>query len=339
MTMEYVAQCSRLRLYRFPVSVLLITGPKAINNSASTFFPASFLARICLPISMSEKIFVIGGTGNIGERTVRDLVNNGVAVTLYTRSPEKAQQKFPQAAIVQGDYDDFTPFEKAIPGHTRLFLLIADLFNMPKIKGELAAKAYAAGVKQIVDISSLSVSLPWRTSFIGNAHRLAEEAILSIPNRGTYVALRPTAFMSNHLLFDVHSIKGSNTLRNTLEPDELEGWISTNDIGALAAIVLQEPIEKHGDGVYEMTGCALTSAQRAAIFSKILGREITYTKISVKEKYDFMTQKAGIPHLMAMDLLALFKDVNTVSPGLEVLLGRRPESFEEWLAQNKDAFM
>ncbi|KAI9492349.1 hypothetical protein BDB00DRAFT_828631 [Zychaea mexicana] len=296
---------------------------------------------------MTEKVFIVGGTGHIGERCVQQLLNNNVHVTLYTRSPAKVQAKFPQAAIVEGDYNDLTPLEKGIAGHTRLFLLIADLVNMPHIKGAISAKACATGVKQIVDLSSLAVTLPWRSTFLGNTHRLSEEAILASRSSAVatadsittgYVALRPTMFMTNHLWIDAQTIKNEGVLRHTADPDELEGWISNNDIGDLAAIVLQEPIEKHGDAVYEMTGCVLTPAQRIAALGKVAGREIGYTKISTKEKYDFLTTKMGMPHIMAMDLLGLFKGVNTVSVGLSVLLGREPESFEQWLEHNKDVF-
>lgn len=46
--------------------------------------------------------------------------------------------------------------------------------------------------------------------------------------------------------FGAHGIKSDNTLYDIAGPDELAEWISTNDIGALAATILQDPIEKHG---------------------------------------------------------------------------------------------
>ena len=68
---------------------------------------------------MIEIVFVVSGTGNIGERCVQQLLNNDVAVTLYTRSPSKVHTKFPQiTSIVEGDYNDLTPLEKGIQGHT-----------------------------------------------------------------------------------------------------------------------------------------------------------------------------------------------------------------------------
>lgn len=102
-----------------------------------------------------------------------------------------------------------------------------------------------------------------------------EKAILDIPNRGgTYVCLRPTCFMSDHLRQEIATIKSSNKIFGAYPEDMIEEWISPDDIGALAAIIFQEPIEKHGDAVYEMTGDWLTPVERAAILSKHLGRDI-----------------------------------------------------------------
>ena len=86
---------------------------------------------------------------------------------------------------------------------------------MPTIKRAIATEAYAAGIKQVVDISSLAVTLPWRSSFLGNTHRLTEEAILAIPHRKNYMALRPTMFMTNHLWIDVETIKKEGVLKHT----------------------------------------------------------------------------------------------------------------------------
>lgn len=82
-----------------------------------------------------------------------------------------------------GDLND-TQFEQSIVGHTRLFLVINSFAKMAEQKVTLATRAYAAGVKQVVDISSLSSGFSWRTSYIGNTHRACEEGILAIPNRG-----------------------------------------------------------------------------------------------------------------------------------------------------------
>ena len=76
------------------------------------------------------------------------------------------------------------------------------------------------------------------------------------------------------------------------------------DISDCAVIILTEPIEKHDRYVYEMGAEFLTHEQRAAIFSKVLSRTITYEQQSIETVYK-MFIGFGMPHSYAYDLISL----------------------------------
>ncbi|KAI8144880.1 hypothetical protein BJV82DRAFT_606576 [Fennellomyces sp. T-0311] len=205
-----------------------------------------------------------------------------------------------------------------------------------KLKVDIARRAYAAGVKQIVDMSSISVNFPWRSTLNSVVSRTTEETILAIPNRGTYIALRPFFFMSNHLqpgLFN--STRDSNTIVDIYEPDQVQEWISTNDMGVITANIFQDPVEKHGDAVYELIGDVVSLKDRAALLSKILGRTFVYKKVTPQEQYSYLTQTQGLPHSVAYAFLHQPVTTGKPSPGLSVLLGRSPETLEQWIEANK----
>jgi uncharacterized protein YbjT (DUF2867 family) len=148
----------------------------------------------------AERVFVFDGTGSIGSQAVQGLLEKNIPVTLYARSPEKAEALFNSnslVSVVQGDYSDLTALKIGIQGHSRLFLQVSDFANFVQLKAVIAKIAYDAGVKQIVDISSFTASRGWRVSYIAAIHYESERAIYDIPNRGRYVALRPGRFMSN----------------------------------------------------------------------------------------------------------------------------------------------
>ncbi|KAI8144878.1 hypothetical protein BJV82DRAFT_512614 [Fennellomyces sp. T-0311] len=295
-------------------------------------------------MTLSERVYVIGGTGNAGTAAVKELLKNGISVTAYVRSPAKAQRLFPNEpnlTIVEGDVNDLKPLEESIAGHTRLFLLVNDLVNLAKIKTEIAQKAYARGVKQVVDISSLAAAYPWRSSPSGIVHQEAEQSILDIPNRGTFVTLRPGLFMSNHFWLDLHSIQAANTIVDIQEPEAVQHWISPNDIGLTAANILQEPIKKHGDAVYDLIGDAVSLKDRAEILSKVLDRPIAYTKVTAEEQYKNYTQAAGLPHTVAFSFLksTTSTSILAITPGFSILLGRAPETLAQYLETNKAAFL
>ncbi|KAI9333070.1 hypothetical protein BD770DRAFT_402985 [Pilaira anomala] len=293
--------------------------------------------------NISERVFIFGGTGNIGSKLVKDLLEKNVPVTLYARTQSKVESMFPQGKdlikIVQGDFSDLSTLKEDIKGHTRLFLLNTDFKVYVELKTNIAKIAYEAGVKQIVDISSFTVNLGWRTCYIGATHYAGEHAIYNLPNRGKFVALRPGRFMSNVLMADRPSPE--DKIYDITDPNVKQGFISTNDIGAVAAVVLTEDIEKHGDAVYTLIGDPVTPIERAQIISDIVGRKISYQQIPATQKYKNLMASGHFSHIMAVDLSSGLNYLNepNASPEISILLGREPETLKEYLHSNKEALI
>ena len=295
-----------------------------------------------------ERIYLIGATGNIGKPLVHKLLTNPtVALTLHTRTSSKVQEIFGsdhpegKVTIIEGDYENQKPFQDSIAGHTRLFLLLSSTNETPRIAREFAETAYSAGVQQIVVISGIVASLPWRSTTFSQTTQKLEQDLLDISNRKAVVTLRPAYFMSNIFAgTDVTSIKTANKVVDTRTEDQTRAWISPKDIGELSAIILQDPIEKHGDAVYEMIGDPRTAVEQAKSLSRVLGREIVYEKISEEQFYEKMTKYAGMPHRLAFMFLQMSALLTqSATPGLSVLLGRAPQTLEEWIEENKAAFL
>ncbi|ORX50584.1 NAD(P)-binding protein [Hesseltinella vesiculosa] len=290
----------------------------------------------------SEKVFVVGGTGNVGKQTVRALLASNVPVTLFARNPAKVKELFGDSdlvSVVQGDLDeDLTPIKQGIVGHTRAFLLCAPE-DMAATKGTIAQYAFEAGVKQIVDISSISAGFAWRANLIGYNHFLAEKRMVEeIPRpKGAHVVtLRPSRFMSNAILYDRPH---GNVLRDVVAADQTQSWISPNDIGALAALILQDDINKHGDGVYDLIGDVVTVEQRRAIFESVLGQPITYERITATEKFNTLNKFVAhlLPFPAIVSLATLVDAPAEPSLSLPILLGREPETLEQFISSNKAA--
>ncbi len=184
---------------------------------------------------------MIGASGDIGSGVVRGLIKKGVDTTAYVRNEQKAKDLFKDElntghlTIVVGTYSSVDIYTKAIQGHTRLFLLVADVFNKPtsmsQIKGTFGKIAYEQGVRQIVDLSSISVGTSGKEGIIAYMHTTAEEKLWALadenPEQRSLVVLRPGGFMSNHLMSDVHHIKRSNKLVSCGLPSSRLTWIDT----------------------------------------------------------------------------------------------------------------
>jgi nucleoside-diphosphate-sugar epimerase len=127
-----------------------------------------------------ERVFVTGASGDIGSGVVRGLIKNGIRTTAYVRDEKKTKDLFKDElktghlTIVVGTYSTIDVYTNAIQGHTRLFLLVADFGNSPtimmQIKHTFGKIAFERDVRQIVDLSSCTVSTHGKTGIIGYAH-------------------------------------------------------------------------------------------------------------------------------------------------------------------------
>ena len=189
-----------------------------------------------------ERVFVVGASGDIGSGVVRGLVKKNIDTTAYVRDEKKGKDLFKEELngghlkIVVGDYSSIDVFKKAIQGHTRLFLLLAgDALRKPtsmsEIKGTFGMIAYEQGGRQIGDLSAASVGTYGKEGLIGYVHTTAEEKLWALadakPDERSFVTLRPGAFMSNHLMHDLHHIKHANKITSTAPPSKEMIWIDT----------------------------------------------------------------------------------------------------------------
>ncbi|CAO3588833.1 unnamed protein product [Absidia cylindrospora] len=296
-----------------------------------------------------DKVYVLGATGNVGTNVVQQLLAKNIPTTIYVRSASKAANLFgthQQLTTVVGpsfdeDDDDFSTFRQSIQGHKRLFLLVAGMQDFVETKTRLATIAFESRVQQIVDLSSQYVSTGWRTNPVGDMQRLGEEALLHLARsypRRYVVTLRPSGFFTNHLWLDLPSIQ-QNIIQAAIDPDERMPLISVRDVAAVASCVLTEPMEKHALAVYELTSVMLSGKERAHLLSRVLQRPITFKQIPVVDQYRSLIDHAHLPHLIAYGLASdTHGGKGYVTSGLPILLGRDPESLEEWLESVKDQF-
>ncbi|KAJ2960236.1 hypothetical protein NQZ79_g4356 [Umbelopsis isabellina] len=290
----------------------------------------------------SGKVYVLGATGGVGTPVVKELLKRGVSTTVLVRNPSKAHKLFGEndnLTVVQGDYTNVDAFKNSIGGHERLFLLVSDMDAMPKIKVTFSKIGYEAGVKQVVDVSSGSVSGSWRQNVVAAAHYYSEKGIYELPNRGYYVALRPTAFFTNHFFGDDKTIRFKGIITGAEEANNGSAWISPNDIAHLAVNIMTEPVEQHVDMVYDMTSQRLSGNERAAVISRVLGKEIKYVQVPFEQAYKNFLEFAHVPHSMAYGILDGSAENYSVNHGLSTVLHREPETLEQWLTNNKDAFV
>ena len=111
------------------------------------------------------------------------------------------------------------------------------------------------------------------------------------------------------------------------------------DIADCAVVILTESIEKHDRMVYEMGAEMISNEERAKIFSKVLGRTITYEQQPIENLYKKYMQ-FGMSHGIVYNFISFsLNDISrAATPQVAIVLGRPLRSLEEWLQENIQAF-
>jgi uncharacterized protein YbjT (DUF2867 family) len=111
------------------------------------------------------------------------------------------------------------------------------------------------------------------------------------------------------------------------------------DISDCAVVILTESVEKHDRNAYELAAETLTNEQRAAVFSKVLGRSIKFEQQSIEDFYKTYTN-FGMSHSLVYNWISyLLNDIcKSTTPQIALLLGRPLHTLEEWLRENAHAF-
>lgn len=280
---------------------------------------------------MNDRIIAVtGATGQQGGAVARKLLADGWKVRALTRDFDKpAAQELAAlgAELVQGDMDNRAELDAAFQGVYGVFSV--QNFWLPNVgfEGEIrqgknaADAAKAAGVQHLV------------YSSVGSAHRgmgqkhfdskwQIEQYIhsLGVP----YTILRPVFFMDNHNWSRAYILNGIFTGMG-LRPEKEIQSIAVEDIGVFAALAFANRDEYLGKTI-ELAGDALTEAQIAETFTKVVGRPVNLTPPSGGGWGDPEEQAAAFNFFNGEAYDADIPALRKLHPGLLTL--------EQWLRKN-----
>lgn len=282
-------------------------------------------------------ILVTGATGNVGTKVVKQLVQRGANVRTLVRDTSKAN--FPAGVdVVQGDLLDVDSLRRAMKGVSTLFLLngvVADEFTQALIALNVAREAGIEGIVYLSVLhSDIYVNVP---HFAG---KYGVERMLEKMGMGATV-LRPAYFMDNEVTIK-DAITGYGIYPMPIGSKGL-AMIDARDIAEIAAVELvrreQSPMLLPFTRLNLVGPDTLSGADAAAIWSDVLGCEITYPGDD-SASFEQNTREF-MPGWMAFDMRLMAERFASEGmlpePGdrerLSALLGRPMRSYRDYVAQ------
>lgn len=276
------------------------------------------------------KVLVTGGTGNVGGTVVKELLKRGAQVRVLARKQPDAGKLPADVEVAIGDLMDPVSLEAALEGVDKLFLLnavVADELTQALIAYGIAKRK---GIQHITYLSVFKVEqfkdVPHFASKLAVENALRESGM-------AYTILRPGYYIQNDA-----TLKGALTGAGIYPmPIGTEGIcaVDVRDIAEAAAISLTG--EGHGGQTYDLVGPSLISGPaNASLWSKLLGKEITYTGHNF-DQWE-LQMRSMAPAWTAFDLRTMFQgyfDRGFASTSSQVarltqLLDHAPRSYESF---------
>ncbi|WP_017586724.1 NAD(P)H-binding protein [Nocardiopsis ganjiahuensis] len=286
------------------------------------------------------RILVTGAGGTVGSAVVPLLLEREAAVRALSRDP--ARRTFPAGVEpVAGDLERPWTLDGVFDGVDAVML-----YPHPETAEEVVARTRDAGVRRIVLMSSSSVETDPDADTSGNFghqhHRPVEEAVERSGLEWTH--LRGGEFMVNDLDSYPDSVRAEGVIRAP-NGDHPGAPVHEADVADMAVAALLE--DGHQGRAYEITGPEhITPAQRAAVISRALGREIAFVELTLAETRELWISQ-GVPPEVCDWLLwepgpedegAPWGPDEFVSKDYERVMGRPGRDYARWVADHIDAF-
>lgn len=230
---------------------------------------------------------LLGSNGQITSQLARLLLAGGHPVRVVGRNAEAlAPLQAAGAQLAVGDPADAAFLARAFAGATAVYTMTPPCYAEPgmragqdRIGAAIAQALRTAGVKRVVNLSSVGAELPRGTGPIEGLH--AQEQRLDALEGLDLLHLRPGSFMEN-LLPLAGAVAAAGILPGMESPDARIPMVATADIAAVAARELVTP--RHRGVLVLHAPRHVTMREAAAAVGAAIGRpDLPYVQTTAEE--------------------------------------------------------
>lgn len=312
------------------------------------------------------RTIIFGATGGVASVVARTAQEQGAKVFLALRSTQKPIPGLSPEQEKAGGYErveaDLTKPETVQAAAsktqaTQAFIYLAHASTDHMKSSLLALKS--AGVEFVVFLSSSEVrgedlsSIP-QSDYIASSHAQVEINLADIFGERGFVAVRPAYFASNALRWAADARAGEIKV---LYPDATFDWITPGDIGRVAGTLVaggRSALDAAGgkNSIFLFGPQIISQRDAVAAIGRATGKD--FKVVAITEEEAIQGYKAiGVPEHLAKTLVDLFGKrergeyeepyegfvFEEAAGNIEKYAGTQPTRFEEWVRENKQAFL
>jgi uncharacterized protein YbjT (DUF2867 family) len=274
-------------------------------------------------------IVVTGATGNVGRPLVTQLVDAGAKVRAVSRRP--------QSAGLPADVEVVESASEAVAGASAVFL------NSRALGDGLAAvvdQARREGVSRLVALSAINADDDFSrqpSRFRGDRNKEVEQ--LAVDSGLQWVSLRPSAFVTNFAGMWSAQIRAGDIVRGPYGTAS-SALIVESDIAEVAARALLTD-DLVGQKIPLTGPQSLTNIELVEIIGLVLGRPLQYQEVPdelVRQRFVGLGFPPEFGDAYIAMLATTIDEPAVVTDGVQQILGRPAQSFEQWVVEHKSIF-
>ncbi|MBG83885.1 MAG: hypothetical protein CMJ40_04980 [Phycisphaerae bacterium] len=284
-------------------------------------------------------VLVTGATGMFGGLIVEKLSQGDVPVLAASRSESRAASLTDGSVTgVVADMDKPETFVPLLQQVDRMFLVSPMHPDLGERECALIECAKQANLKQVVKLYG---SVEHEGDPLDLQHWMAIDALKA--SGLSWCLVSPQTVTDSHVMAQLETIRSERRLY-ACAGDGRMGMVTADNCAEVAALVLQEPVERFAGRNLQITGPeAITYAQVAQQMSSALGENIEYIDMT-EEELARAAVEAGMPEEdLELQVLCHFRQIRNgkaelVTDTYREVVGRPATSVHDWTCANRMFF-
>jgi NAD(P)H dehydrogenase (quinone) len=292
----------------------------------------------------SARFLVVGAGGRngaTGNHAARQLLARGLPVRAFVRQADDRADELSAlgAEIAVGDIHNFEVVLAALDGVQRAYFTYPIADGLLEATATFAAAGKQSGLQSMVNMSQITAR-PNHPSPAARQHWLAER-LLDWSGIGV-THLRPPFFLENLIVTAARTIQDEGKIYLPYGQGR-HAPVAGEDLARVAVGILTDP-DAHLAKTYVPTGpVAMSMAQMASVFTRVLDRPVEYVDIPVEPWGQILSNVEGMsPHLIE-HLLRVAEahqqgEFDAVTDVVQAIGAAPPKSLEVFIRQSATVF-
>ena len=264
------------------------------------------------------KITLTGSLGRIGKPLTQKLTEEDHTVTVISSNPARSQEiealgAIPAIGTLQDTNFLAASFEDAEAVYTLVppanyFDHNLDLLGYFRVLGNSFAEAIRrAEVKRVINLSSIGAHLDKGNGILEGTYHV-ENILNNLPEEVAITHIRPTEIYYNLFGF-IDLIKSQGIMASNLDENDLNVWVSPEDIAACVAEEISTP--SSGRKVQYVASEELTYKEVASILGSAIGQPDLQWVMIPDDQLRQHLESAGMQPAIAQGMVEMYASIHS----------------------------